>query len=199
MSFLLWRAIRHKFPTNETLANFGVEPVKCYCCIQQGWDEVDHIFIQGHFAGHIWKFFAGSLGLNFQQISLTNQLMCWSGIAGNTVYKTIIQTLPIVICWNLWKNRCSVKYGGKTSSIHKVKYLIIKDMLLMLNSTFPYLHLPVIWPEVVTYIEKCKQDLRVTLVMWKTPTYNRYKLNTDGSAIPNSGKNGGGGDAAALG
>jgi len=149
MSFLLWRAIRHKFPTNETLAYFGVEPVKCYCCIQQGWDEVDHIFIQGHFAGHVWKFFAGSLGLNFQQISLTNQLMCWSGIAGNTTYKTIVQTLPIVICWNLWKNRCSVKYGGKTSSIHKVNYLIIKDMLLMLNSAFPYLPLPVIWPELV--------------------------------------------------
>ncbi|WMV32837.1 hypothetical protein MTR67_026222 [Solanum verrucosum] len=62
MSFRLWRAIRHKFPTNETLANFGVELVKCYCCIQQGWDEIEHIFIQGNFAGHIWKFFADSLG-----------------------------------------------------------------------------------------------------------------------------------------
>ncbi|WMV32529.1 hypothetical protein MTR67_025914 [Solanum verrucosum] len=29
--------------------------------------------------------------------------------------------------------------------------------------------------------------------MWKTPIYNRYKLNTDGSAIPNPGKIGGGG------
>ncbi|XP_015160870.1 ribonuclease H-like [Solanum tuberosum] len=29
--------------------------------------------------------------------------------------------------------------------------------------------------------------------MWKIPTYNRYKLNTDGSAIPNPGKIGGGG------
>ena len=29
--------------------------------------------------------------------------------------------------------------------------------------------------------------------MWKTPTCNRYKLNTDGSATPNPGKIGGGG------
>ncbi|WMV13665.1 hypothetical protein MTR67_007050 [Solanum verrucosum] len=163
MSFLLWRAIRHKLPTNETLANFGVEPVKCYCCIQQGWDDIEHIFIQGNFAGHIWKFFTESLGLNFQQISLTNYLLCWSDIAGkNTAYKTIIQTLPIVICWNLWKTRCSAKYGGKTS-------------------------------KVVAYIEKCKQEVRITVVMWKTPTCNRYKLNTDGSAIHNPGKIGGGG------
>ena len=61
MSFLLWRALRYKLPTNEILAAFGVEPVKCFCCLKQGWDEVDHIFIQGHFAGHIWKFFAGSI------------------------------------------------------------------------------------------------------------------------------------------
>ncbi|WMV30207.1 hypothetical protein MTR67_023592 [Solanum verrucosum] len=75
MSFLLWRAIRYKLPTNESLANFGVEPVKCYCCLQQGWDDVEHIFLQGHFAGK------------------------------NTAHTMIIHILLIVICWNLWKNR----------------------------------------------------------------------------------------------
>ncbi|WMV30182.1 hypothetical protein MTR67_023567 [Solanum verrucosum] len=83
ISFLLWRALRYKLPTNEILAAFEVEPVKCFCCLKQGWDEVDHIFIQGHFAGK------------------------------NVAQTTIIETLPIVICWNLWKNRCSAKYGGK--------------------------------------------------------------------------------------
>ncbi|WMV08266.1 hypothetical protein MTR67_001651 [Solanum verrucosum] len=111
---------------------------------QQGWDEVDHIFIQGDFASHIWKFFAGK----------------------NVAHTTIIKTLPIVICWNLWKNRCSAKYGGK---------------------------LPGSWPEVVDCIANCNQDIRITLVMWKTPPTNKYKLNTDGSALHNPGKIGGGG------
>ena len=53
MSFLLWRALRNKLQTNVALGKFGVEPVRCFCCYQQGWDEVDHIFIQGHFAAHI--------------------------------------------------------------------------------------------------------------------------------------------------
>ncbi|KAH0700920.1 hypothetical protein KY284_015135 [Solanum tuberosum] len=151
MSFLLWRAIRYKLPTNESLANFGVEPVKCYCCFQQGWDDVEHIFLQGHFAGHIWKFFAGSMGLQLQQHSLHNQLLCWSGVTRkNTAHTMIIHILPIVTCWNLWKNRCSAKYGGKTSKL-------------------------------VACIEKCKQEIRVTLVMWKTPPRTRYKLNTDGT------------------
>ncbi|KAH0645238.1 hypothetical protein KY284_033122 [Solanum tuberosum] len=122
----------------------------------QGWDDIEHIFLQGHFAGHIWKFFAGSMGLQLQQHSLHNQLLCWSGVTGkNTAHTMIIHILPIVICWNLWKNRCSAKYGGKISSIHK--------------------------------------DIRVTLVMWKTPPRTRYKLNTDGSALHNPGKIGGGG------
>ncbi|WMV23931.1 hypothetical protein MTR67_017316 [Solanum verrucosum] len=51
----------------------------------------------------------------------------------------------------------------------------------------------VVWSEVVECIERCNQEKRVTLVMWKTPPPNRYKLNTDGSALHNPGKIGGGG------
>jgi len=66
-------------------------------------------------------------------------------------------------------------------------------MLLLLHSAFPYLQLPVSWPEVVDCIAKCNQDITITLVMWKTPPINKYKLNTDGSALHNPGKIGGGG------
>ncbi|XP_015161207.1 uncharacterized protein [Solanum tuberosum] len=143
MSFLLWRAIRHKLPTNEKLTSFGMEPEKCYYCIQQGWDEVNHIFIQGHFAAHIWKFFAGSMGINFQKTSLSNYLLCWSAITvKNEAHMTFIQSLPILV----------------------------------------------IWPAVIDCIEKCKQEIGVTPVMWKRPPPNRYKLNTDGSALHNPGK-----------
>ncbi|KAH0740560.1 hypothetical protein KY290_033603 [Solanum tuberosum] len=96
------------------------------------------------------------MGINFQQTSLSNYLLCWSAITvKNEAHRTIIQTLPIVICWNLWKNICSAKYGGKKSSVYK--------------------------------------EIRVTRVIWKLPPPNRYKLNTDGSALHNPGKIGGGG------
>ncbi|XP_049378369.1 uncharacterized protein LOC125843198 [Solanum stenotomum] len=53
--------------------------------------------------------------------------------------------------------------------------------------------LPVRWLKVVDCIAKCNQEIRITLVMWKTPPINKYKLNTDGSALHNPGKIGGGG------
>ncbi|WMV58521.1 hypothetical protein MTR67_051906 [Solanum verrucosum] len=193
MSFLIWRALRNKLPTNEKLATFGVEPVKCFYCIKQGWDEVDHIFIQGHFATHIWKQFSGAMGINFQQTSLINYLSNWSGSKEkNEAHKILIQTLPIVVCWNLWKNRCSTKYGGRKSSITRVKYMILKDILQLLRSVFPYILWPLQWTEVVDVIETCKHDIKVTSIRWKTPPPTRYKLNTDGSALHNPGKIGGG-------
>ncbi|WMV30195.1 hypothetical protein MTR67_023580 [Solanum verrucosum] len=128
-----------------------------------GWDEVDHILIQGHFAANTWKYFASNMGISLQQNTLSNYLMC------------------------------SVKYGGKKSSILKVKYLILKEMILLLTSVSPYFQWPVIWPAVVDYIDKCKQEIRVNIVMWKYPPPNIYKLNTDGSASHNPGKIGRGG------
>jgi len=193
MSFLLWRALRKKLPTNEKLGNFGVEPVRCFCCYQQGWDEVDHIFIQGHFATYIWKYFSNILGFVMQQSSLNSYVLQWCGKQGkNEAHKIIIQTLPIVICWNLWKNRCSAKYGGKISNISRVKYLIIKDMFQLLRSVFPYIQWPIKRQEVVDMIEQGKHEVRVIPVIWKTPPIARYKLNTDGSALHNPGKIGGG-------
>ena len=64
MSFLLWRALKLKLPTNENMTNFGVETAKCYCCRNQGWNDVEHIFMQGHFAQHIWNYFANTMGIN---------------------------------------------------------------------------------------------------------------------------------------
>ncbi|KAK4717973.1 hypothetical protein R3W88_016311 [Solanum pinnatisectum] len=42
-------------------------------------------------------------------------------------------------------------------------------------------------------VESCKHDVKVTTIIWKTPPPKKYKLNTDGSALHNPGKIGGGG------
>ena len=126
MSFLVWRALRQKLPTNDKMITFGIEPAKCFCCIKQGWDDMNHIFTNGHFAAHFWNFRAGLWGIIYQQTHLKHLLLNWeSDNHRNEIHRNITQSLPIVVCWNLWNNRCSAKYGWKKSSISRVKYLIL--------------------------------------------------------------------------
>lgn len=61
ISFLLWRALRGKLPTNERITTFGSEPVDYSRCYRPGPDTIDHIFMSGNFAKHIWKIFSDSV------------------------------------------------------------------------------------------------------------------------------------------
>lgn len=58
ISFLLRRALREKLPTNDKITSFGVEPSTCSCCISPGLDDIQHVFVTGHFANHVWKYFS---------------------------------------------------------------------------------------------------------------------------------------------
>ncbi|KAH0655606.1 hypothetical protein KY285_030488 [Solanum tuberosum] len=73
----MWRALRFKLPTNDKIISFGVEPVKCCCCIRQGSDDINHIFSAGYFATHIWKYFSGLFGVDYQYTPLKNHLLKW--------------------------------------------------------------------------------------------------------------------------
>ncbi|KAK6780041.1 hypothetical protein RDI58_022225 [Solanum bulbocastanum] len=193
-SFLLWRAIRGKLPTNEKLVRFGVEPNRCYCCYSPDFDTIEHTFNSGHFARKIWKYFAASLGIQSDPLPLRNTIMrWWNTNHNNEAHKLILQSTPIFICWNLWKNRCAKKFGGKQSNTARVKFLVTLDTVRLLHTTFPYIKWPVEWTSLCTVIEGCTHDTKVTAVKWIKPPDTWVKLNTDGSALNNPGNIGAGG------
>uniref|UniRef100_M1DKI6 RNase H family protein n=1 Tax=Solanum tuberosum TaxID=4113 RepID=M1DKI6_SOLTU len=193
-AFLLWRVVRSKLPTNESLARFGVEPSECYCCHTPGLDTIEHTFNSGIFANKVWKFFAISLGIQTDHLPLRYLIMrWWNSNYNNEAHKLIIQSTPIFICWNLWKNRCAKKYGGKQSNISRVKFVVFKDTIKLLHVVFPYISWPSSWKNICILIEQCYHDTEVTLVQWIKPPDAWVKLNTDGSALSNPGKIGAGG------
>lgn len=75
ISFLLWRALRGKLSTNDKLISFGVDPVKCFCCRNSGWDNIDHIFVSRQFSRYIWKGFSKLFGITHDHTHLRNVLM----------------------------------------------------------------------------------------------------------------------------
>ncbi|XP_055800356.1 uncharacterized protein LOC129869757 [Solanum dulcamara] len=52
---------------------------------------------------------------------------------------------------------------------------------------------PKSWKELVLLVEKCTNEVNVSTVYWRKPSAHMVKLNTDGSALHNPGKIGGGG------
>ena len=71
-SFLLWRTLRGKLPTNEKLTIFGIEPSKCFCCTDNsGMDRIQHTFTSGQFAAKVWRNFADTKDLNNAALTTT--------------------------------------------------------------------------------------------------------------------------------
>uniref|UniRef100_M1DB97 RNase H family protein n=1 Tax=Solanum tuberosum TaxID=4113 RepID=M1DB97_SOLTU len=165
-SFLLWRTLRGKIPTNEKLISFGIERANCFCCCNRtGLDTIEHIFNNGHFATCVWKSFAAAAGVNTDHSSISQLIMQW----------------------------CASKYGGKHSNISRVKYAIYKDIYKLMTTTFHQIKWPTTWRELFQLGERCIHNIKVTCVKWIKPPDQWVKINTDGSALINPGRIGAGG------
>ncbi|XP_015159800.1 uncharacterized protein [Solanum tuberosum] len=110
-SFLLWRTIRGKLPPNEKLTSFGNEPANYFCCCNRsGQDTIEHTFNNGPFASDVWRSFVAAAGINTDHRSQPQLIMqWWSTKYNNEAHRLLLQATPILICWNLWKNRCASK------------------------------------------------------------------------------------------
>ena len=165
ISFFIWRAIRGKLPTNDSLQIFGKPAEECYCCYKQGKDDINHILSTGHFANYIWKYYARKLGVIHLQTNIRSLFILWRNQhATNQVLKTLFQILPNIICWNLWKNRCAVKYGNKRSSINRVQYGIYKDVMQIIKVMFPIIPWQSSLDELINIAEKCHQQYKIIVV-----------------------------------
>ena len=102
-SFVLWRDLRGKFPTNYKLTNFGIKPSTCVCCFDRsGMDSIEHIFNTGKFAAAVWSCFAATAGMLLDCSSLQTLIQqWWAARLRNAAHKTLLQATPIFICWNL--------------------------------------------------------------------------------------------------
>lgn len=114
VSFLVWRALRAKLPTHDKITTFGVKPAHCSCCSTPGMNDIHHIFVLGNFSSFIWKKISSFFGIVHRHIPMKHLMLSWRILEHkNEVQKMVQHAIPLIIYWNLWKNRCSAKYRGK--------------------------------------------------------------------------------------
>ncbi|TMX01423.1 hypothetical protein EJD97_024534 [Solanum chilense] len=153
-------------------------------------DCIEHIFKSGNLAAKlvakVLRSFAATAGILPDHFSLQVLLQqWWTARPNNAAHKSVMQATQIFICWNLWKNRCAAKYGGKTTKISRVKYGIYKENYKMLNTTFPHVKWTSKWTDLILMSDRCVHDIKVNMVTWIRPIDQWLKVNTNCSAITN--------------
>lgn len=104
----------------------------------------------------------------------------------NDAHKLLFHSIPILICWHLWKNRCNVKYVRKISNPSRVRFCVWKDCFNIINVAYPYVNWPFNWIGLVSMLENSIQESKVTTITWTNLTL--VGLSSDGSALSNLGK-----------
>ncbi|XP_060202679.1 uncharacterized protein LOC132631096 [Lycium barbarum] len=113
VSFLNWRIFKKKVPFDDTISRFGTNRRSmCICCRISTYETIQHFFAESEAGQQLWNFFGNPLGIQHTiQPIVGNFKRWWNTNNTNNVHKLILQITPTIICWELWKQRCSCKYG----------------------------------------------------------------------------------------
>ena len=100
------------------ISAFGFHyPSKCpYCCHE---DTIDHCFFGCHVAVAVWSYFFVKLQLQLSGLEDLFAVLqfCWFSTDIPAPLRMVLQMLSQLICWEIWKMRTAVIYGGGRLSI----------------------------------------------------------------------------------
>ncbi|XP_075097910.1 uncharacterized protein LOC142175230 [Nicotiana tabacum] len=137
----LWK---RKIPTDDRWKRNGYIVVsKCWCCLKPKEDTFQYLFLTSDIATRVWKTFIQPAG----------------------IVVNMVQAVPSVVTWELWKRRNTMKNGGSVSCnrvIHE-------------------------WPDLIKFLEVYKPYVVTKRVIWQFPFGSFFKCNRDGASRGNPG------------
>nr|XP_016466227.1 PREDICTED: uncharacterized protein LOC107788988 [Nicotiana tabacum] len=134
----------------------------------------------------ILRYFMPSKCINMEGLLMQQTILkCWAAQVVPRL-KSILQALPLIIVWELWKRKNSYKYG-EAVTVSRVIYQIsstLQDLVRLRKSSLQ--NVPHKWPDLLHVMEHYMQKLKVTKVLWELPEQYWVKVNTDGTSRGNS-------------
>ncbi|XP_019259768.1 PREDICTED: uncharacterized protein LOC109237833 [Nicotiana attenuata] len=91
------------------------------------------------------------------------------------------------------KARCSARFDEKHMSHRFIIQQVIKMINMFIHTSFQDLHLPNMWHDTYSKIEKLSLAIHCQIFYWHKPPTGWVKLNIDGCSKGNPGSAGGGG------
>jgi hypothetical protein len=182
-SFVAWRLILNKMPTDENLRVRGCTIVSaCPLCLQDN-DSFNHLFLQCSFALALWNWLNVTFNTNLDLSSPTDLVL--SCYLFNAQLKDLLLAGIAHTLHTMWMAQNGVLFNDAKVSVHSA---IIKIRTgIKLSSTLMSSHIKP-GSTNVSILKKLDVSPRyprpasLTPVSWKAPMASRSKVNTDGSA-----------------
>ncbi|KAK9268800.1 hypothetical protein L1049_000564 [Liquidambar formosana] len=171
--------------------------VSCCPCCSNNVETANHILINGPLARAIWMHFTTIFGIRvFDSESPTiRMLRLGRAFAKNSIVHILIRCLPLILYWELWKDRCRRKYDGKSFSFDFVINTIRSHLVAVADHCSFDIPTNQIQSSTLLLlnIQKGNPKLKkVRLIKWHPPPAGVLKLNIDGASKGNPGPSGGG-------
>ncbi|WMV21906.1 hypothetical protein MTR67_015291 [Solanum verrucosum] len=111
----------------------------------------------------------------------------------NPVQNFVLQILPSIIIWQVWKARCKHRYEGIKMNFKSITYNINSQIITIAHKQFQSINPFMNWEKFYNIVEMARDKISHVLVLWLRPKLDLYKLNTDGCSKGNPGLSVGGG------
>lgn len=148
-----------RLPFNKIINNFGNQlSSMCFYCSNPMCESIQHVFIEGQPANHIWNFFGASLDIRHHHWSPTMVLKKWRDTRPkNEIHKLLLQIIPICIFWEIWRSWAACKYGEQRKFVTaRMEVQIQWTINAALSIAFPKLKTTGTWAQQCRTIEQLK-------------------------------------------
>lgn len=108
---------------------------------------------------------------------------CWNQRTKNFVIAYVLKIIPPFVLWELWRSRCSPKYGMERPSAARSISFIAFNITDKLKAKFGNTRLGEGWVDICNLNNISLNEVSIISVGWIRPPILFVKLNSDGSCI----------------
>lgn len=185
INFCIWRVMHKRISTDDILRGMGIPIVcKCFCCDTGRMESLNHIFLTAPLAQKLWGMFVQCAGFNQTGMMDSRKIQDWWAFTKTLRGKRILNAVPAILIWELWKYRNSIRHG-KLTSLYVMQKNCLMTIRLLMKSSYPGLNIPNGWVECFDLLQKLRPNLLCKVINWVKPTEGWIKCNTDGSSKGN--------------
>ncbi|VFQ62913.1 unnamed protein product, partial [Cuscuta campestris] len=180
MSFLVWRVLERRLPTDDVLTRFGLAlPSRCLCCSSPGRETITHIFYQGSMAQRVWTYFTESARIMGAHHSLRSVVsIWWAERPRSRMLSFLFHRLPMIILWELWTHYAACKYGDARPNFARIIFRVATAVSQCIYRRWPSGGLlPPRWSVIMEHVRRGSGRRRVVPIWWDPPPDGAVKVN----------------------